>query len=515
MKNLNPPLISCCFIVISNRFLQNSIEYFLGQTYPNKELIIVFDENQVSMDEVSRDTRIRLYPMNNIDELNFDSLFSQALKKTSGEYICLWQANTWYHAARLEYQLEAMLSTSETASMTNQTLIYDLSTSKIYVSSKEFLEFTLFFSRKLLNHYGKEISTNNFSLRTFSERLIREEKIYFLNDVPNLSVSFYQLGSKNHLISRAIQNAFELKAKDSKLIQGVLEKGKNHYQNSVTLDSVLGNHLLEEKLKSEDQAAKIPAKIHLLCKNKSIPEKYKPFYDHLVELHPEWEINIYDDDDELNLVKNHFPELLTLYQDYEFHIQRLDIFRLIIVFLEGGFYLDMDVYCLKNLSELRCHMLVLGDERTYTDRECRKYNLNPSKRQIANYMFGSIPKHPFWLEVLLESVVRFKHKIEEEGDVLYTTGPWLLSDVYYKLINKYDDIKLIENKFRLCLKHCNEISCRFGDYAVHWHMGSWRWNKNNPNHTRKKRTIRNYGKINNIANSVLSSKIKVLSTTGN
>lgn len=90
-------------------------------------------------------------------------------------------------------------------------------------------------------------------------------------------------------------------------------------------------------------------------------------------------------------------------------------------------------------------------------------------------MFGSIPKHPFWVEVLLEGIKRSSNLIKDENDVLATTGPWLLSDIYYKLKDQYNDVVLIRNKFRLCVKRCRSISCRFGDYAVHFHLGSWRW----------------------------------------
>tara|TARA_R110000744_G_scaffold292190_2_gene402764 strand:+ start:1296 stop:1463 length:168 start_codon:yes stop_codon:yes gene_type:complete len=55
----------------------------------------------------------------------------------------------------------------------------------------------------------------------------------------------------------------------------------------------------------------------------------------------------------------------------------------------------MDMYCVKSLDDL-CHFsLVLGEERTYNEEEIKFYNINHFIMQLANYMFGSIPAHPF------------------------------------------------------------------------------------------------------------------------
>lgn len=57
------------------------------------------------------------------------------------------------------------------------------------------------------------------------------------------------------------------------------------------------------------------------------------------------------------------PEILKIYDSYERDIQRADIFRLIVVYLYGGFYMDLDMLCLRNMDDLCNNRLVLGEEK--------------------------------------------------------------------------------------------------------------------------------------------------------
>ena len=55
-------------------------------------------------------------------------------------------------------------------------------------------------------------------------------------------------------------------------------------------------------------------------------------------------------------------------------MQKADIIRLILVYLYGGFYMDMDMYCLKKLDGLLEFKLVLGEERTITKKGRHWFN---------------------------------------------------------------------------------------------------------------------------------------------
>lgn len=218
----------------------------------------------------------------------------------------------------------------------------------------------------------------------------------------------------------------------------------------------------------------IPKIIHLIGKTKIIPSQFIFFTDRMKKMHPKWEIIVWDDDTALSIVDKYFSEWKETYLSYPKAIQRADIYRVMIVYLKGGFYMDMDMFCLKALDELCNHEIVLGIEKTLTSTETLHLNhIYPIR--IANYMFGSKPRHSLWLDFLNEAKSKSNCSIKKENDVLETTGPGLLTNIFHKVKHKYNNIVLLENNEMPCPQSCGQASCHFGHYAAHHHVGSWRW----------------------------------------
>lgn len=218
----------------------------------------------------------------------------------------------------------------------------------------------------------------------------------------------------------------------------------------------------------------IPKQIHLINSIRAVPENYRPYVDSIRRHHPLWDITIYSDEDAEAIISNNMPELATIYKSYQLDVQRTDLFRIVVCYLYGGFYMDMDMLALKNIDSLCSHRLVLAEEVRLPKAVSVQKELS-FDMQIANYMFGTMPGHPFWMEVIAEAVRRAGRVIQCEEDVLHTTGPLLLSEVYHKLMHRYTDITLLPNRDKECMKWCKKISCHFGDFAAHFHLGKWRW----------------------------------------
>lgn len=224
----------------------------------------------------------------------------------------------------------------------------------------------------------------------------------------------------------------------------------------------------------------IPRIIHLLCPEKNIPEVYAPFYERIRRLHPGWEIRLNDDAAALQEVQHHFPDLLEAYLSFPRNIQRMDAFRMLAVYRTGGFYLDMDMYCLKSLDGLLHHELVLGEEKTLRGETLQlphhKYAL-----RIANYAFGAVAGHPFIHDFINDMLSHATDPITDDNDILESTGPGLLTNFYHTRRRQYAGIFLLENADAWCPKKCSrQPSCHFGDYAVHHHLGTWRQETNTP-----------------------------------
>lgn len=218
----------------------------------------------------------------------------------------------------------------------------------------------------------------------------------------------------------------------------------------------------------------IPKKIHLISAEKKTPPQYAGFIDQMHALHPSWQINVWDDSTASAIVGQHFPDWQPRYDSYRLPVQRADIFRAIVVYLYGGFYLDMDMQCLKSLDDLCGNGMVLGVEKTLSAEECRRLSHKYQVR-IANYMFGSMPGHGFWLDFLAAAKENSNADIKQEADILEGTGPGLFTNVYHENAHRYNNIAMLSNVEKACLKSCGPASCHFGDYAVHFHLGSWRW----------------------------------------
>jgi mannosyltransferase OCH1-like enzyme len=216
----------------------------------------------------------------------------------------------------------------------------------------------------------------------------------------------------------------------------------------------------------------IPKIIHQTTATVTLPEWCQPLHRRIVRLHPDWDHRVYDDDASRDLFRRELPHLLPLYDNYAFNIQRADVFRVAALFLSGGFYLDWDIDCYKPLDSLCEYPCVLAEEKTLDGKEAADLG-HENVFRVANYMFGSEPGYPFWLDVMDEMRRRARRPIVSQHDILESTGPGLLTDVYHRVTARYPDLVVLKNDHLTC-RTCGVISCHFGDFASHLHVGSWR-----------------------------------------
>lgn len=211
--------------------------------------------------------------------------------------------------------------------------------------------------------------------------------------------------------------------------------------------------------------------IHQTDKSDNVRRLYRHFRDGLLSMHPEWEYKFYDDEACRRAVEKYLPTFLPIYDSMTV-IQKTDIFRIIIVYAEGGFYLDIDVECLSPLDDLCEFHCVFAEELIITEERAAELGHRDSLR-VGNFMFGSEPGHPFLLHILRKMAEESRREITSEHDVLESTGPGLVTTVYYDSREELRDVVLIPNRDRICSR-CGGVSCHFGNFARHAHIASWR-----------------------------------------
>lgn len=220
----------------------------------------------------------------------------------------------------------------------------------------------------------------------------------------------------------------------------------------------------------------IPNNIHLvfLRSDEPFPELFTKCMQRIKDMHPSWNVRLYNDQDAQQILQEHLPQYLETYNSFKYNVQKADFIRIALVYIYGGFYMDLDILSLSPLDNLRDHNLILGEEKTISEAEQQALSLKHRLR-IANYMFGGKAGHPFWLLLMNCMASLSKAPISSQQELLDITGPGLLTDLYHDTLELYPDIFLLRNKDRRCLQPFhNEISCHFGEYAAHLHAGTWR-----------------------------------------
>jgi len=173
-------------------------------------------------------------------------------------------------------------------------------------------------------------------------------------------------------------------------------------------------------------STRIPRIIHQTWSNKDVPEDFEPYIASWLQHHPTWEYRFWTDEDNRALVEEHFPSFLDTFDGLtqgmpgfvrRLGIRQADAIRYMIMYKEGGVYVDLDFEALKPLDGLMQmqHELVMGQEPL-----AHANLLNGMERTVCNALLMSSAGHPFWKHVL-DTISEGSH-----GDPVDTTGPRML-----------------------------------------------------------------------------------------
>ena len=65
-----------------------------------------------------------------------------------------------------------------------------------------------------------------------------------------------------------------------------------------------------------------------------------------------YEYKLWDEVEVFDLIREYYPEYEKLYEDFRYEIQKCDFVRYLILHRYGGIYLDLDMYAIRDMSEL-------------------------------------------------------------------------------------------------------------------------------------------------------------------
>ena len=132
------PLISClCITHNSVPQLERAINCFYAQTYPNKELLILYEDDNAGNIAYLKEkyvTDISFIEVPSNPKLPLGDLRNIAVEQCNGEYFCQWDDDDWYSSNRLEVQMEALQQSCKPATMLLYWLMFDSVTKCAYLS---------------------------------------------------------------------------------------------------------------------------------------------------------------------------------------------------------------------------------------------------------------------------------------------------------------------------------------------------------------------------------------------
>lgn len=157
-----------------------------------------------------------------------------------------------------------------------------------------------------------------------------------------------------------------------------------------------------------------------------------------------WEIRVWRRLD-IDKLLNKYPEIERAYRKVERNVQRADIARYLIIYDQGGFYMDCDCSprCFSLLRFLQRKnslqsMFFIEDEltrRQVESRSChpvRKIFPEIFREKISNFIFGASSGNEIIKKCLDESVRRssmLSGMVIDDLGVLVTTGPEVTTDM--------------------------------------------------------------------------------------
>lgn len=225
--------------------------------------------------------------------------------------------------------------------------------------------------------------------------------------------------------------------------------------------------------------------IYGLWDTKPIDNEYVSLIKHNQYLNSEWSHKIYDKQFIEKEFKKIDPYYKTIYDKLSRKVAKADMARYLLAYTIGGFYLDLDVKLKTPLEEIfnnvkkETQIVLIADKWSDAFDVCKPTLIKPSETlmkitpRVCNYAFYSEPGNSFWMDVLDELckyVEMTNYEYMNDCDVIWITGPDLLTKVYHKKI--YNDVQLIGAK-QTPFKGWGGN----GDYMEHKIFGKWRQNR--------------------------------------
>jgi mannosyltransferase OCH1-like enzyme len=217
----------------------------------------------------------------------------------------------------------------------------------------------------------------------------------------------------------------------------------------VTLRGSLNNKSPINYVEKESTGLNIPKVVHQTYYTKLLPFEIEANINKMKTDNPDWEFRLYDDQDIEKYISKHFPNLLKFYKkiDLAYGAARADFFRYLVIYKEGGVYLDI-----KSGTSLQLNKILKNGDKYLLSNWPRHYPkiMLGQHRGISNpigeyqqWYIISVKGHPFLEQVInnvCNNIVNYNPFLHDFGSwgVFNLTGPIAYSEAIFPIINNYE-----------------------------------------------------------------------------
>ena len=190
----------------------------------------------------------------------------------------------------------------------------------------------------------------------------------------------------------------------------------------------------------------VPLNLYLTWSIKELPTKMQENVDRMIKINPEFNIQIFDCDERREFIKNIFPKyILTAYDTLKPGAFKADLWRLCILYINGGIYADIKFNCINNFK----FIALTEKEHLVLDRPGHWKN---GEIGIINGLIVAKPKNPLLLRCINKICENVKNK-DYGVNCLYPSGPGLLGEQYIKMLRENESTMEAElDKINLCME---------------------------------------------------------------
>ncbi|MCX2584727.1 glycosyltransferase family 2 protein [Pedobacter sp. MR22-3] len=189
------PLVSCiCVTYQKPLLLKRAINCFLAQTYPNKQLIILYEDHDSATYEFIKTENlpasIKVVKVPGSPKETLGTLRNTAIDEADGLYVCQWDDDDWYHNGRLLTQYEAIIAAKVSGAILTQWLVFDGKSGRAFKSNVRNWEGSIMCKKDLILEKGYDNVARGEDT-SLIDYLVEKNCLTFMNDMAGLYIYVY------------------------------------------------------------------------------------------------------------------------------------------------------------------------------------------------------------------------------------------------------------------------------------------------------------------------------------